>query len=262
MSDSERGFFEPRFGHDFGRVRVHHDAEASEQAENLNARAFTFGNHIAFARGEYAPGTDAGRRLMAHELAHVVQQGTAPSVQAFREPKKRTNWVLKQPPDIRQSGLTCWAAAMASWLLVKGIVQTGFGSEFLIKHYRGTECTDASDALVGNSNEDIEAVFAEWRILLDIDTTIAPADFTLAMAKRLIEDHGHFVLILHTDILHAMVVYGVDVNPDNPADFSLLVMDPLSGYRLVTPWGVEHQMSIGVGMEKSAGPAPCSRRRR
>lgn len=75
---SERAFFEPRFGHDFSGVRIHRDGAAADVAGELNARAFTRGSHIAFGAGEYAPGTDSGRRLLAHELTHVVQQGRAP----------------------------------------------------------------------------------------------------------------------------------------------------------------------------------------
>lgn len=65
---------EPAFGHDFSRVRVHADSRAAELATGLNARAFTIGSDIAFARGEYRPGTPIGDALVAHELAHVVQQ--------------------------------------------------------------------------------------------------------------------------------------------------------------------------------------------
>jgi hypothetical protein len=65
---------ERRFLHDFSRVRVHADLPAAASAANLQARAYTVGPHIAFARGAYDPGTDAGKRLVAHELAHVVQQ--------------------------------------------------------------------------------------------------------------------------------------------------------------------------------------------
>jgi len=65
-------------GHDFGKVRVHADARAAEAAESLNARAFTFGSDIVFGRGEYAPATGEGWKLVAHELAHAVQQGDAP----------------------------------------------------------------------------------------------------------------------------------------------------------------------------------------
>ena len=69
-----RGTMESRFGHDFSRVRVHADGAADASAAVLQARAYTLGPHIAFARGAYDPTTEAGRRLVAHELAHVVQQ--------------------------------------------------------------------------------------------------------------------------------------------------------------------------------------------
>ncbi len=69
-----RGFMESRFGFDFSQVRVHTDSEASESAIAVNARAYTSGINIAFKAGQYAPGTTDGRALLAHELAHVVQQ--------------------------------------------------------------------------------------------------------------------------------------------------------------------------------------------
>jgi hypothetical protein len=72
-----RAALEPRLGHDFGRVRVHADAMAAESARAVNAAAFTVGRQIVFAAGRYAPGTAEGRRLLAHELAHVAQQGDA-----------------------------------------------------------------------------------------------------------------------------------------------------------------------------------------
>jgi hypothetical protein len=69
-----RAAMETRFLHDFSQVRVHADQAADASAAALRARAYTVGTHIAFARGAYDPATDAGRRLVAHELAHVVQQ--------------------------------------------------------------------------------------------------------------------------------------------------------------------------------------------
>jgi hypothetical protein len=72
-----RELMEPRFGEDFSRVRVHSDARASRSAEAVNARAYTVGTDLVFGRGEYAPGTARGRSLIAHELAHVVQQRSA-----------------------------------------------------------------------------------------------------------------------------------------------------------------------------------------
>ena len=65
------------FGHDFSRVRVHNDSRAQESARAVNAQAYTVGTHVVFGAGRYAPATGAGERLLAHELAHVVQQKKA-----------------------------------------------------------------------------------------------------------------------------------------------------------------------------------------
>lgn len=73
-----RTFFEPRFGHDFGRVRVHSDPRAAASARALGADAYTHGFHVVFAAGRYGVNTDAGRQLLGHELAHVVRGGDAP----------------------------------------------------------------------------------------------------------------------------------------------------------------------------------------
>ncbi len=70
----ERGFFEQRFGRSFSDARIHTDARADAASQAIGARAFTLGRHIAFADGEYRPGTTAGRWLMAHELTHTLQQ--------------------------------------------------------------------------------------------------------------------------------------------------------------------------------------------
>jgi hypothetical protein len=81
-----RGDFETRFGHDFSRVRVHTDARAAQTADALSARAFTVGTDVVFANGEFRPSTSEGRRLLAHELAHVVQQGHAATGVVQRQP--------------------------------------------------------------------------------------------------------------------------------------------------------------------------------
>ena len=84
LEAATRGFFEPRFGHDFGSVRVHSDAQAAESARAVDALAYTVGRNIVFDTGLYRPGEPAGRALLAHELTHVVQQRAAPErVQRF-----------------------------------------------------------------------------------------------------------------------------------------------------------------------------------
>ena len=70
-----RAFFEPRFGRDLGDVRVFTDSSAARVAEQINARAYTVGRNVVFANGEYAPNTSSGRAVLAHELAHVTNNG-------------------------------------------------------------------------------------------------------------------------------------------------------------------------------------------
>jgi hypothetical protein len=74
LGTQTRAFFEPRFGHDFSRVQVHSDARAAESAHAVNAAAYAVGHHVVFGTRQYAPLTLPGLRLLAHELAHVVQQ--------------------------------------------------------------------------------------------------------------------------------------------------------------------------------------------
>lgn len=81
-----RQFFEPRFGHSFANIRVHTDRLANESARSLRARAYTLGEHISFASGEYQPSTHEGRRLLAHELSHVVQQSPVPKYISHHTP--------------------------------------------------------------------------------------------------------------------------------------------------------------------------------
>jgi outer membrane protein OmpA-like peptidoglycan-associated protein len=74
LDHGTREFMERRFGHDFGRVRVHTDSAAASSAKLAGAQAYTVGNNVVFGSGLYNPGSPSGRQLLAHELAHVVQQ--------------------------------------------------------------------------------------------------------------------------------------------------------------------------------------------
>lgn len=81
LSREQRAFFEPRFGADFSPVRIHTDGTADTAARAVGALAYTRGNDVVFRADQYRPDTLAGQRLLAHELAHVVQQGAAPGLQ-------------------------------------------------------------------------------------------------------------------------------------------------------------------------------------
>ncbi len=87
LPGAARAFFEPRFGRDFSRVRVHTGAQADQAARSVNALAFTMGQNIVFRAAHFAPHTPQGKKLLAHELAHVVQQGAgAPHTRIQRQP--------------------------------------------------------------------------------------------------------------------------------------------------------------------------------
>lgn len=75
LDPATRAFMEPRFGHDFSLVRVHSGPAAEQSARDVNAHAYTVGHHIVLGAGRFASATSEGRRLLAHELTHVVQQG-------------------------------------------------------------------------------------------------------------------------------------------------------------------------------------------
>ena len=111
LSPPLRNFFEPRFVHDFSRVRVHTDALAEESARALSARAFTMGRDVVFGSGQYAPETVAGKRLIAHELTHVIQQNSSNhniSPETKEPAESDSGYVLvrqKKPAGISLAGL-------------------------------------------------------------------------------------------------------------------------------------------------------------
>jgi hypothetical protein len=85
LDRTTRSFMESRFGADFSGVRVHADARAGRSADAVNALAYTVGSNVVFARGQYRPHESSGQRLLAHELAHVVQQGGRPGAAVRRQ---------------------------------------------------------------------------------------------------------------------------------------------------------------------------------
>jgi hypothetical protein len=102
---------ESRFGHNFAQVRVHADAQAAESARAVNALAYTAGSNIVFGGGQYAPTTSEGKKLLAHELTHVMQQRTAgPPIGALPKPSS-----INHPSDIFEQ-----EAVRASNMVVEG----------------------------------------------------------------------------------------------------------------------------------------------
>jgi hypothetical protein len=123
LDAATQAFFEPRFGHDFGKVRVYSDDSAAASAKALHAVAYTVAPNIVFGAGRYAPHTDAGQRLLAHELTHVVQQqGARPFIQRqddeaaeCRAPKASAVFVL--------DNTAVWDPAEKTTALIRGRTQ-------------------------------------------------------------------------------------------------------------------------------------------
>jgi hypothetical protein len=120
---------EPRFGADFSGVRVHTDRESAQMNRELSAQAFTHGRDIYMGEGKYNPGSDAGKRLLAHELTHVVQQGGAI---AEAEPQPAFGWTQRQSASSRREAAfdvpdsdKTKAEANINWMPPKYISQAG-----------------------------------------------------------------------------------------------------------------------------------------
>jgi hypothetical protein len=111
LGDSARTSLEPGFGRDFSQVRIHTGAEANSLSRELSAEAFTTGNDIFFREGAYQPESDQGKKLLAHELTHVVQQdgGVAPKIS--RQPPRygpKEIGAPKEPPIQKPMSEEAW----------------------------------------------------------------------------------------------------------------------------------------------------------
>jgi len=103
----ERNFMENRFGHDFSNVRIHTGTSANQSADAIQAKAYTYGNNIVFAKGQYQPDSYQGKKLLAHELTHVLQQSAGGAItgnqksdaQIFRAPASEGPDGVAAPSD-------------------------------------------------------------------------------------------------------------------------------------------------------------------
>lgn len=174
LAREQRAFFEPRFGADFGRVRVHVDGSADAAARAVGALAFTRGSDIVFRSNQYRPDVNAGRLLLAHELTHVVQQGAAPRLREGHEsdgaPSVRSA-DLRAAPMARV--LQCWPGDgivppgdcdFATYLALRGAVE---GAKALVSSLGACAAGDSCIFLATR----IAAITAEIAARLALDTT-------------------------------------------------------------------------------------------
>lgn len=134
LDSATSNFFESRFGVDFSSVRIHTGAHANNMNRALNARAFTYGGNIAFADGEYQPHSYDGRKLIAHELTHVIQQRNRPEPVIHRQERddetaRGRRFASRQPPGAQREDtsrhLTGEAEQSCSYYSLVGVQHRG-----------------------------------------------------------------------------------------------------------------------------------------
>jgi Domain of unknown function (DUF4157) len=120
LDSDTKAFMESRFERDFSRVRVHAGTRAAESARAVNALAYTVGQHVVFGEGQYTPNTTMGRRLMAHELSHVIQQGDVTEKESLQE-----KLAVSMPGDAAEREADRIADAVASGVSLKAADHMG-----------------------------------------------------------------------------------------------------------------------------------------
>jgi hypothetical protein len=151
-----RGYLEPRFGADLSQVRVHDDADAHRSAVALDARAFTVRNHIAIRQGEKAGGTPGGMRLLAHELAHVLQQRRGGGAMVQRQPYGTPSPITVRSPLFEEAAtqFTDVSASLSGRLLSpdeQDLVQPVFGASINFGQVRLLKSSILEFRTVGNT---------------------------------------------------------------------------------------------------------------
>ena len=151
LPESVRAYFEPRFGRDFSQVRVHTGGASEASAAALHAEAFTVGRHIVFGRDRYAPQTTEGKALLAHELAHVVQQQTTGvvTVQAAVDPSKPRCSCDKEREAMEQAAFET-DVAYDWWQVAKALLE-------LAQEKARVQCTERESPRCAEATTQLEA---------------------------------------------------------------------------------------------------------
>ena len=135
LPSNQRHFFESRMGHDFSGVRIHTDSKAADTAQTIQAKAYTLGNNIVFNTGQYSHDNQEGKKLLAHELTHVVQQKrTIQSSIQRKEKGPRTDAFDKECPDtvvigsikpIAEFNKAKFDSGIRTWLGINSFMKVG-----------------------------------------------------------------------------------------------------------------------------------------
>lgn len=201
LDSDTRAFMEDRFGHDFSRVRIHTDVKAAESARDVDAHAYTVGSSIVFDTGQFAPMTRTGRHLLAHELAHVVQQDGAPDFAVQRACRSAAQCAAPSAGNAAQFGVTVEAESEANAVASGGAVgANGHATCLLPRHgQRATnfETLATTAGLGATIAPGIDGFFINACLSANDGASNAPCpDFPGGAPAH--TDPAHFCVQLHT----------------------------------------------------------------
>jgi hypothetical protein len=195
LDPAARAFMEPRFGVDFSGITVHSDAKAAGSAHAVRARTYTVGSHIVFGAHEYSPQSDTGLRLLAHELTHSIQQGTAqPSLQ--RKPVKSPT-----PPPPPAGGNILYVGLNNFPLEIAALKKLYKGKPVSIKEV--TLTSDPAHTVSGRGTFDLtsDAGLTSFVATLGLDKPHTASAVALLRGISQLEDRD--------DTAHVMAVYAL-----------------------------------------------------
>lgn len=159
LDESTRAFMEQQFAHDFSEVRAHTDSAAAESAQALSAHAYTIGNNIVFGADKYRPQTGPGKRLVAHELAHVVQQQAGIQAALIQRDCSDPNFCQPYPTPADAAAAE---AMIRSWYLPTEGRKFGANSRALYESYLSRRPGDSLAPVEFNvAGSDVVSSFAE-----------------------------------------------------------------------------------------------------
>ena len=248
------------FGHDFSNVRVHSDANAADLSESLNARAFTVGGDIAFGVGEYRPGTLIGDALIAHELAHVVQQKGGTIVGNTMQKGSSSTGDLEEDADLSAVGVMArlWGGTtdLLKEMGQEAVPRMRAGLQLQTCCCRGTPTTAAGSPLT-------LAVLAEmtpWQLSQMPEDDVECAAGTAAPGRPKVSDYVRARLFARRNL-----EFDIDTPPGpgrDPTAQELIVLNRDLSELLATP-GVQEAMGDrgGVGQLPNEAGRPTLRGR-
>jgi len=250
LAADERARWEPRFGHDLGDVRLHTGEQAARSARAVGANAYTVGRNIVFGGGQFGPDTSGGTRLLAHELTHVVQQGSGQgSLPADMSGGAR---VGAADSTYEQEAGAVAAAVLAGEGAVGGIApRAGSGPALLQRDTAGAGSGSAGSGSAGSGSAQQQAAPQPPDYDRDPKTIPAvPAGQTAAGITTLLTNKKRAGDITNFRVL--------GVAAGSQAEIFLLAL--LFGMASRTRWGSEADIVTAIGWPpKGGGPAPQGR---